>query len=70
MNIFYMNSPFARGIGKLIQMLYAGFLWFLLSLPVVAIGAASTTLYEVMMKAAKEEEGYIGKSEYRKKHMK
>ena len=62
MNIFYMNSPFARGIGKLVQMLYAGFLWFLFSLPVVTIGAASTALYEVMMKAAKEEEGYIGKS--------
>ena len=62
MNIFYMNSPFARGIGKLVQMLYAGFLWFLFSLPVVTVGAASTALYEVMMKAAKEEEGYIGKS--------
>jgi len=62
MNIFYMNSLFARGVGKLVQMLYAGFLWFLFSLPVVTIGAASTALYEVMMKAAKEEEGYIGKS--------
>lgn len=62
MNIFYMNSLFARGIGKLVQMLYAGFLWFLFSLPVVTVGAASTALYEVMMKAAKEEEGYIGKS--------
>jgi len=62
MNIFYMNSLFARGIGKLVQMLYAGFLWFLFSLLVVTVGAASTALYEVMMKAAKEEEGYIGKS--------
>ena len=59
MNFFSLNSPFARGINKLVMMLYAGVLWFLCSLPIVTWGAATAALYEVMLKAVKNQEGYI-----------
>ena len=62
MNLFSLNSPFARGINKLVMMLYAGILWFLCSIPVVTMGAATAALYEVMLKAVKNQEGYVGSS--------
>ena len=65
MNIFSMNSPLARGINKLVMMLYAGVLWFICSLPVVTAGAASAAMYEVLLKAARNEEGYIASSFFR-----
>lgn len=62
MNWFGLNSPLARGINKLVMMLYAGILWFLCSIPIVTMGAATAGLYEVMLKAVKDQEGYIARS--------
>jgi len=59
MNLFSLNSPYARGIQKAVVMIYTGILWFIFSLPVVTAGAATTALLEVLMKAAKNEEGYL-----------
>ncbi len=65
MNLFSLNSPFARGVNKLVMMLYAGLLWFLCSIPIVTMGAATAALYEVLLKAVKNREGYIGGSFFR-----
>lgn len=65
MNLFSMNSPFASGIQKLVMMLYAGILWFLCSIPIVTMGTATAALYEVMLKAVKNQEGYVGSSFFR-----
>lgn len=62
MNLFSLNSPLARGINKLVMMLYVGILWFLCSIPILTMGAATAALYEVLLKAVKDQEGYIGKS--------
>ena len=62
MNFFSLNSPFAKGINKLVMMLYAGMLWFLCSIPVITSGAATAALYEVLLKAVKDQEGYVGSS--------
>lgn len=62
MNFFSLNSPFARGINKLVMMLYAGMLWFLCSIPLITSGAATAALYEVLLKAVKNQEGYVGSS--------
>lgn len=62
MNIFSPNSPFARGINKLVMMLYVGILWFLCSIPVFTMGASTAALYEVLLKAAKNQEGYVTSS--------
>lgn len=62
MNFFSLNSPFARGINKLVMMLYVGMLWFLCSIPLITSGAATAALYEVLLKAVKNQEGYVGSS--------
>lgn len=62
MSLFSINSPFAAAVNKLVQMLWIGILWFVCSIPVVTIGAATTALYEVLLKMEKNQEGYIGVS--------
>lgn len=62
MNLFSPNAPFARGVNKLVTMLYAGSLWFLFSLPVITMGAATAALYEVFFKVLKNQESYIARS--------
>lgn len=59
MNFFSPGSPFAKGINKLVMMLYLGFLWFVCSIPVITMGACSAALYEVLLKAVKNQEGYL-----------
>ena len=61
MNLFSLNSPFARGINKLVMMLYVGILWFLCSLPILTMGAATAALFEVLLQAVKDREGYIAR---------
>ncbi len=58
-NLFHINSPFADAVRKLVQMIYVGLLWFLCSIPIVTMGAATTALYEVLLKMVKNKEGYI-----------
>ncbi len=65
MNLFSLNSPFARGANKLVMMLYAGILWFLCSIPIITMGVSSAALYEVLLKAVKNQEGYITGSFFR-----
>ena len=62
MNVFQMNSPFMRGIRKIVELMYIGMLWFICSIPLVTLGAATAALYEVLLKAAKNQEGYLSKS--------
>lgn len=65
MHFFSLNSPLAKGISKLVLMFYVGILWFLCSIPVVTWGAATAALYEVLLKAVRDQEGYVGKSFFR-----
>lgn len=62
MNLFSLNSPFARGVNKLVTMLYLGMLWFLCSIPLITIGTATAALYEVLLKAVKDQESYLTRS--------
>lgn len=62
MNIFSPNSSFARGINKLVMMLYVGILWFLCSIPIITMGASTAALYEVLLKAVKNQESYVTSS--------
>ena len=62
MNIFSMNTSFMRGIRKLVELMYVGVLWFLCSVPIVTLGAATAAMYEVLLKVAKNHEGYFTRS--------
>ena len=65
MTILHIDSPIARAINKFVQMIYIGLLWFLCSLPVLTVGAATTALYEVLLKMQKDEEGAVGAAFFR-----
>ena len=65
MTILHIDSPIARAINKFVQMIYVGLLWFLCSLPVLTAGAATTALYEVLLKMQKDEEGAVGTAFFR-----
>lgn len=60
--MFGINSPFAAAVNKLVQMIYVGILWFACSIPIITMGAATTALYEVLLKMEKNQEGYVGAS--------
>ena len=62
MQLFHPDNALWQGINKVLLILYAGILWFLCSLPVITMGAASSALLEVMMKLVRNQEGYIGPS--------
>lgn len=64
-NPFGMNSLFAAAVNKLVQMIYVGILWFVCSIPVVTAGAATTAMYEVLLKMEKNQEGYVSASFFR-----
>ena len=48
-----------------IDMIWAGFLWLLCSLPVLTIGASSTALYYVTVKCIRHERGSLTRSFFR-----
>lgn len=62
MSLFSINSPFAAAVNKFVQMIWVGILWFVCSIPFVTVGAATTALYEVLLKMEKNQEGYVGAS--------
>lgn len=57
-----MNSPFMKGIRKSVELMYVGMLWFICSIPLITLGPATAALYEVLLKAAKKQEGPLSKS--------
>ena len=65
MTILHIDSPIARTINKFVQMIYVGLLWFLCSLPILTVGAATAALYEVLLKMQKDEEGAVGTAFFR-----
>ena len=60
--LFSINSPLWRFMDKALRLIWLNLLWFLCCLPVVTIGAATTALYSVTLKYARDEEGYLTRS--------
>ena len=59
------QTRFHAALSALIDMIWAGFLWLLCSLPVLTIGASSTALYYVTVKRVRHERGSLTKSFFR-----
>lgn len=59
------QSRFHSVVSALIDMIWAGFLWLLCSLPLLTIGASSTALYYVTVKCIRHERGSLTKSFFR-----
>ena len=59
------QSRFHAAVSALIDMIWAGFLWLLCSIPLLTIGASSTALYYVTVKCIRHERGSLTKSFFR-----
>lgn len=57
--IFDMDSPFMRILNRVGDLMILNFLMILCCIPVVTIGAAYTGMHYVLLKIAREEEGYL-----------
>lgn len=62
---FNPDNPIMRLITKIANSVYLNILWLICSLPVVTIGASTTSLFYVTLKMAKNEEGNLTAAYFR-----
>ena len=60
--LFNPENRFWSFMNKITDVFFIGILWFLFSIPVITIGAATTSLYQFTLKQTDDEEGYVWKS--------
>jgi len=54
-----LDNPLMRFLSRFADMMFVNILFILFCIPVITIGAATSALYTVTMKMARNEEGYI-----------
>lgn len=59
MNLFNMDNPIFRMLGKMVDTVILSALWVIFSIPVFTMGAASTALYYTVHKTLRRNRGYI-----------
>jgi len=59
---FNLESPAMIFLGRLADLLWLNILYIICCIPIITIGAATTSLYYITMKMVADEEGYITKS--------
>lgn len=57
--LFNMDNPFFRALGKLADLMILNITFIIFSIPIFTIGASITGMYYVTLKMAENEEGYI-----------
>ncbi len=65
MNIFSYDSRFTQLLMKLVFSSYLNVLWFICSIPIFTIGAATSALYYTSLKIIRNEDGNITKTFFR-----
>lgn len=65
MKFFSYESRFSQLLLKLCYACYLNLLWFVCSLPIVTMGAATTALYYVSLKIVREEESHVAATFFR-----
>lgn len=58
-NIFNPDNRLFHLINKIVYSVYLNILWFVFSLPLVTMGAATVALYDVSLRICNDEENYI-----------
>lgn len=61
-NLFNLDNPVWRFMGKLVDVFILTMLWFICCIPIVTIGPASTAVYYVTLKLVRDEESYTVRS--------
>ncbi len=57
--VFSYDSPVWKFMGRLLDFLVLTVLWVVTSLPVITIGAATTSVYYITLKMTQDQEGYL-----------
>lgn len=57
--LFSQDRPLWKGMSRAMDIIILAFMWTITSLPVVTLGASSTAVYYVVLKMARNEEGYL-----------
>lgn len=57
--VFSYDSPVWKFMGRLIDFLYLTLLWFVTSIPLITIGASTTTIYYIALKMADNQDEYL-----------
>ncbi len=63
--IFSYDNPVMRFIGKFWDVLILNLLWLICCIPVFTVGAATTAVYYVTLRLARDEDGYTIRSFFR-----
>lgn len=63
--VFSYDSPVWRFMGRLIDFAYLTLLWAVTSIPIVTIGASTTTVYYITLKMADNQEEYLTRMYFR-----
>ncbi len=63
--VFNYEGPVFSSLSRLADLFWLNLLYVLCCIPLVTVGAASTALYYVTLKMAKDEEGYITRSYFK-----
>jgi len=61
-DLFNPENRFWNFMNKVTDVFFLGILWFVFSIPVITMGAATTSLYQFTLKQADDEEGYVWRS--------
>ncbi len=59
MKFFSMDSPLMQGLSKMADLMWLNVLAVLCCIPIVTVGASMTALHYMVLKLARNEEGYI-----------
>jgi uncharacterized membrane protein YesL len=65
MRIFNAESPLMEGLSKVADLVILNLLVLLCCIPVITAGAALTGMHYVLLKMARDEEGYIVRSYFK-----
>jgi len=57
--MFSMDGPLFKFLDKTVNLIFLNILWIIFSIPVITVGASTTAMFSVMMKMARDREGYM-----------
>jgi len=61
-SLFDPENSFWSFLTRIYNLAFAGFLWFLTSLPLFTIGASTTALYSYAFSVTEQRDGYVGRT--------
>lgn len=61
-SLFDPENSFWSFLSRIYNLAFAGFLWFLTSLPIITLGASTTALYSYAFSVTEQRDGYVSRT--------